>query len=61
VAVVGADADRLRVPAEEFVHTLRLLTFAGTHPHITDGQLLTPEQIVDTVLHGLLRGEEAGE
>jgi AcrR family transcriptional regulator len=54
-AVVGGDGDRLRVPIGEFVHTLRLLTFAGSHPHISDGQLLTPEQIVDTVLHGLER------
>jgi AcrR family transcriptional regulator len=55
--VVGADADQLSVPTGEFVHTLRLLTFAGSHPHISDGQLLTPEQIVDTVLHGLLRDQ----
>jgi len=55
--VVGADADQLRVPVGEFVHTLRLLAFAGSHPHISDGHLLTPEQIVDTVLHGLLRDE----
>ena len=53
--VVAADADRLAVPPEEFVHRLRLLTFAGSHPHISDGRLLTPEQIVDTVMHGLMR------
>jgi len=57
-AVVGADADRLAVEPEQLVHTLRLLTFAGSHPHISDGHLLTPEQIVGTVLHGLLRSEE---
>ena len=55
--VIGPDRDRLRVPARDFVHRLRLLTFAGSHPHITDGQLLTPEEIVDTLLHGLLRDE----
>jgi AcrR family transcriptional regulator len=55
--VVGADRERLAVPARDFVHRLRLLTFAGSHPHITDGQLLTPEEIVDTVLHGLLRDD----
>jgi len=53
--VVGADSERLSVPARDFVHRLRLLTFAGSHPHITDGHLLTPEEIVDTLLHGLLR------
>jgi AcrR family transcriptional regulator len=59
-SVVGADRSRLSVPSRDFVHRLRLLTFAGSHPHITDGQLLTPEEIVDTLLHGLLRGEEVG-
>jgi AcrR family transcriptional regulator len=55
--VVGEDADRLRVPVAEFVHVLRLLTFAGSHQQIADGRLLTPEQVVDTVLHGLERSE----
>ncbi|CAN5357175.1 TetR/AcrR family transcriptional regulator [soil metagenome] len=55
LAVVGADADQLRVPADEFVHVFRLLAFAGSHEHIADGLLLTPEQIVDTVLDGLRR------
>jgi AcrR family transcriptional regulator len=54
VRILGRDAESLRVPATEFLHTLRLLTFAGSHPHIADGRLLTPEQVVDTVLDGLL-------
>ncbi|MFC6341402.1 TetR/AcrR family transcriptional regulator [Nocardioides hankookensis] len=54
-AVIGSDGDRLRVPADEFAHTLRLLTFAGSHPLISDGRLLTPDEIVDTVLLGLQR------
>ena len=53
--VIGADQERLSVSTRDFLHRLRLLTFAGSHPHITDGQLLTPEEIVDTLLHGLLR------
>ena len=57
-SVVGVDVDRLSVPAGVFVHRLRLLTFAGSHPHISDGALLTPEEIVDTLLHGLLRRDE---
>jgi AcrR family transcriptional regulator len=56
--VIGADRARLSVSPRDFVHRLRLLTFAGSHPHITDGQLLTPEDIVDTLLHGLLRPTE---
>lgn len=54
-AVVGSDTDLLNVPVDDFVHRLRLLTFAGSHDHIADGRLLTPEQIVDTLLNGLLR------
>lgn len=53
--VIGADADQLRVPADHFVHVVRLLTFAGSHPMISDGRLLSPEEIVDTVLLGLGR------
>jgi hypothetical protein len=34
---------------------LRLLTFSGSHPHISDGRIMSPEEIVDLVLHGTLR------
>ena len=54
-AVVGADADQLTVPLDHFIHVLRLMTFAGSHEHIADGRLLTPDEIVDTVLYGLQR------
>lgn len=53
--VIGPDAERFRVPVEQVVHTLRLLTFSGSHPHISDQRLLTPFEIVDVVLHGTLR------
>ncbi len=56
IGVIGADAAGLRCPAEHFVHLLRLLTFAGSHDQIADGHLLTPEEIVGTVLHGLTEG-----
>lgn len=55
IGVVADDAARLDVPVDHFVHVLRLLIFAGSHQHIADGRLLTPEQIVDTVLSGHLR------
>ncbi len=55
VGVVGEDGAQLAVPPEDFVHVLRLLTFAGSHQKVADGRLLTPEQIVDVVLHGLER------
>ncbi len=57
IAVVADDAERLDVPVDHFVHVFRLLTFAGSHQQIADGRLLTPDQIVDTVLAGHLRSE----
>ena len=57
------DEDHLVVPATDLVHRLRLLTFSGSHPGIADGQVLTPEEIVDTVLFGLVcrpRTSESG-
>ncbi|TWF79201.1 TetR family transcriptional regulator [Pseudonocardia hierapolitana] len=53
VDIVGADERRLRVPATELAHVLRLLVFSGTHPMISDGRPLTPEQIVTILLDGL--------
>ncbi|MCD4533603.1 TetR/AcrR family transcriptional regulator [Nocardioides sp. cx-169] len=53
--LVGEDGDQLAVPVDHFLHILRLLTFAGSHPKVTEGRLLTPEQIVETVLLGLGR------
>ncbi len=55
VALIGDDAGHLTVDPAQAVHLLRLLTFSGSHPHISDQHILTPEQIVDTVLHGILR------
>ena len=48
----------LRVPPGQLMHLLRLLTFSGTHPHISDGQPLTSEQIVDLLLHGTLTAQD---
>ena len=44
----------LRVPPGQLMHVVRLLTFSGTHPHISDGNPLSAEEIVDTVLNGVL-------
>jgi AcrR family transcriptional regulator len=58
VRLVRPDADRFRVPPEDVVHMLRLLTFSGSHPHISE-RPLTADQIVDVVLHGTLRPDDA--
>jgi AcrR family transcriptional regulator len=55
VRLVRPDADQFGVPPEEVVQILRLLTFSGSHPHISDQRMLSAEQIVDVVLHGTLR------
>lgn len=56
--LVAPDADRFRVAPEEVVRYLRLLTFSGSHPHVSDQRPLTPSEIVDVVLHGVLREGE---
>lgn len=53
-ALLAPDAERFRLDVPQVAHTLRLLTFSGSHPHITEGRLLSPDQIVDVVLHGTL-------
>jgi AcrR family transcriptional regulator len=55
VELIGADADQLGVPVEEFGHVLRLLMFSATHPKISDGHPLTARQIVSVLLDGLSR------
>ncbi len=52
VGVLGDDA-QFTAPPDHVAHVFRLLTFAGSHELIADGRLLTPEQIVGAVLHGL--------
>jgi AcrR family transcriptional regulator len=58
VRLVEPDAALFRVPPDEVVRLLRLLTFSGSHPHISDQKMLTAAQIVDVVLHGTLRDDE---
>jgi AcrR family transcriptional regulator len=57
--VLGADADRLRVDPERALHVIRLLTFAGSHPGIAEGKTMSPHEIVDVLLGGMLeRGND---
>jgi len=53
--VLGDDAARLRVDPDRALQIIRLLTFSGSHPAISHGQPMTPPEIVDVLLHGLLR------
>jgi AcrR family transcriptional regulator len=54
------DADQLRLPPEEVVRHLGLLTFSATHPLISGGHVLTAEEIVDFALDGL-RKHDTGQ
>jgi len=55
VRLLEPDQASFRRPVAEVTHVLRLLTFAGSHPMITDGRLLTAEEIVDVLLDGTLQ------
>lgn len=48
------DADRFTLPLDRVVDLVRLLTFSGSHPHISEHRPLSPEEIVDVILHGIL-------
>ncbi len=54
VTLIEHDADAFRVPPSQVIHRLRLLAFSGSHPGISDHQPLTPDEIVGTVLDGVL-------
>jgi AcrR family transcriptional regulator len=55
VSVLEPDRDQFRCPVPAVVHLLRLITFSGTHPMISDGNPLTTEQIVSVLLDGVCR------
>lgn len=56
-SLLADDADKFRVPLEQVTHLVRLLTFSGSHPHISDPQPLTPEEIAAVILDGVLKKE----
>lgn len=53
--LLAPDAERFTVPVERVVDFVRLLTFSGSHPHLSDQRPLLPEEIVDVILHGVLK------
>ncbi len=53
--LLAPDADRFRVPVGEVVRLIQLLTFAGSHPIITENRLLTPDEIATVLLDGTRR------
>ncbi|MGH8325823.1 MAG: TetR/AcrR family transcriptional regulator [Steroidobacteraceae bacterium] len=53
IRLIEPDRDALRVAPPEAERVLRYLLFSGSHPGITDGKLLTPEEIVGVILDGV--------
>ena len=58
MTLIGPDAERFTLPVERVAELVRGLTFAATHPHLTEQTPLSPEEIVAVVLHGVLRPTE---
>lgn len=52
--LVEPDRERLRVPPAEVARRLRILAFAGFHPLINEHEPMTPAEVVDLLLHGVL-------
>jgi len=57
--VFARDGWRLRISPEECARLLRLIVFAGSHPRITDHHPLSTREIVDLLLHGIIRADAA--
>lgn len=55
VRILEPDRERFRYPVPEVARMLRLLTFSGTHPLLTEGNPLTAEDITSILLDGVLR------
>ena len=53
VAVIGDDADRLRLPVDQVADLIRGLVFTVTHPLIGATFSSEPRVIVDTLLYGI--------
>lgn len=58
VRLLEPDRQQFRCPVEEVARVLRLLTFSGSHPLITDGNPLTAEQIASVVLDGMRQHQD---
>jgi len=58
--VLEPDRHAFRRPVGEVARLLRLLTFSGTHPLISDGQPLSADEIVSVLLDGVLHHQGDG-
>ncbi len=58
-AVLTPHSAELRHSPHDAAAALRTITFALSHPMLSEGDVSTPEQITDLVLHGLARTERS--
>jgi AcrR family transcriptional regulator len=56
--LIEPDRQLLRLPPAEIARIARLLTFAASHPKITDGEPMSAQAIVSVLLHGVLDAEQ---
>ena len=54
-SLIAGDSRCFKLPVERVAELLRGMTFAASHPHLTDSKPLIPEEIVDVILHGVLK------
>jgi AcrR family transcriptional regulator len=54
IGLIEPDRHLLRLPSAETARLARLLTFAASHPKITDGEPMSAQAIVSVLLHGVL-------
>ena len=54
--IVGPDISKLNCSLDDLHRYLRLLTFSGSHARLGEGVVLSPETIVDVILHGVAAG-----
>lgn len=59
--LIEPDEDGLRVAPAELARRLRLLTIAASHPHLTDDDPMSAEDIVATLLDGLRRHDTTAQ
>ncbi len=58
-SILAVHADSLRIQPAEAARILRLVVFAGSHPRITDENPLSTKDIVDLLLHGIVKADAA--
>jgi hypothetical protein len=56
-----ASRDELRCDPAYAARLVRMMTFAGTHPRITDGMPLAAAEVVEVLLDGIRRRSEEEE